>query len=608
MTANTDSKESVSCKSTTTYDEWRRSVEAELKGVPFEKKLITRTPEGIDISPLYRAEDIAGLKLAANPGEAPYLRGSRRADGSAVRWKISEEAGETEFSPLPALALALAKAKNGPAAPVPADPLGWLVSQGSLPMPLEACFDDLAEGVREAGKAGVDGAVVGVDAHLWHESGANAVQELAFAVAAGAEYWRQLGKRGITAADIAARTRASFAVGVDFFMEIAKLRAARVVWAKMAAAFGAGAAAQAVTIAARTAAFDKTVYDIHVNLLRLTTEALSAVVGGADEIAIRPFDEVTGEPSELGARLSHNLHAILAEEFSFDRQIDPAGGAWYVEVLTDQLARKAWALFQEIEKQGGLAAAIVAGGPQQLVAKAAADKQAQVDARRRPILGTTVQPNLREPAKEAPKAPAAPRKRASVPKPIKTFTALIAAATKRTTLPTLRIAWSQKRDAGPAAQALKPFRAAEGFEAVRRDGDAFLARTGKRAKVFLAKMGPPKQHKPRADFSTGFFVPAGFEIDGRKSFNTAEEAAAAAVASGAAIAVLCSTDDTYPQLAPAFAKAVKAAKPSVAVVLAGHPGESEAAFKAAGFDEFIHVRSNVRTTLIQLQRTAGVLS
>ena len=606
MTATDQLEKSPPSFPPATYADWRAAVEQELKGVPLEKKLMTRTPEGIDVQPLYRREDAAALKLTAAPGEPPYLRGARRPDERGRRWEACTEPSEYEFSPLPALALALKRPEKD--VPVRADPLGWLLSHGSLPMPLALCFDDAAEGMREAEKAGLSARIVGIGAHLWHEGGATAVQELAFALATGAEYWRRLLDRAVAPAQIAAHTHLGFAVGVDFFMEIAKLRAARVLWAKMTGAFGADAGAQKVFIAARTAAWDKTLYDPHVNLLRVTTQALSAVVGGADAIDIRPYDEVTGEPTELGERMSRNLHAILAEEFSFEHQIDPAGGAWYVEVLTEQLARKAWTLFQEVESRGGMAQAVLAGFPQSLVAKAAEDKQALVDTRRHPILGTTAQPNLREEPRNAPRAGAVDRaRRKSVPKSIKSFSALQTAAAKRTTLPTLRIAWTQKREAGPTAPALRPFRAAGGFETVRRTGDDFLTRTGKRARVFLARMGPPKQHKARADFAAGFFAIAGFEIDGRKSFATAEEAAGAATASGAAIAVLCSTDDTYPQLAPVFARRIKAARPALVVVLAGHPGGREQEFRAAGFDEFIHLRSNVRATLAQLQRLAGVL-
>ena len=592
-----------------TYADWRVAVEQELKGGSIEKKLVTRTPEGIDVQPLYRREDGEPLALAAIRGGESGLSGLRPADGSSWRWEARAGTPEVEFSPLPALALALNSAKPGAVVAIPGDPLGWLLKHGSLPMPLSSCFDDLADGVREADQAGVSGRTVWIGAEVWHESGATAVQELAFALATGADYWRQLVDRGITPAQIAARTQLGFAVGVDFFMEAAKLRAARLLWARMARAFGTGGEAETIFLAAATAVWDKTLYDPHVNLLRITTQALAAVVGGAEAIDIRPFDEVTGNATELGERMSRNLHDILAKEFCFEHQVDPAGGSWYVEVLTDQLARRAWTLFQEIERQGGMAKAVLAGFPQGLVAKAAAEKQSLVETRRRPILGVTVQPNLREEPRPAPAAAAPARtKRKSVPKPIKSFSALVAAAAKRTTLPTLRVAWTQKRDSGPTATALRTFRAAEGFEALRRAGDEHLARTGKRSRVFLAKMGPAKQHKGRADFSTGFFVVGGFEIDGRKRFATAEEAADAALASGAAIAVLCSTDETYPELAPAFARRIKAARPALVVVLAGLPAEREAEFRAAGFDEFIHLRSNVRATLAQLQRLAGVLS
>jgi methylmalonyl-CoA mutase len=595
-----------------TYADWRAAVEQELKGGSIEKKLVTRTADGIDVQPLYRRDDGAARALDAVHGAAPGLRGLRPAGGPAWRWEAHNGTSGVEFSPLPALALAMTSSRPAGVASVPADPLGWLLSHGSLPMPLGNCFDDLAEGVKEADRAGFSGHTVGIGAGIWHESGATAVQELAFAIATGAEYWRQLIDRGVTPAQIAARAQLGFAVGVDFFMEAAKLRAARVLWAKTARGFGADGDAQNVFLAAHTATWDKTLYDPHVNLLRITTQAFSAVVGGAEAIDIRPFDAVTGIATELGERMSRNLHDILAKEFCLEHQVDPAGGAWYVEVLTDQLARQAWALFQDIERQGGMAKAVLAGSPQGLATKAAADRQALVDTRRQPILGVTVQPNLREEPKPVPAAAApagsAGTRRTSVPKPIKSFSALIAAAGKRTTLPTLRIAWTQKRDSGPTATALRPFRAAEGFEALRRAGDEYLARTGQRARVFLAKMGPARQHKGRADFSTGFFVVGGFEIDGRKNFTTAEEAADAAIASGAAVTVLCSTDETYPELAPVFARRVKAAKPALTVVLAGPPGERELEFRAAGFGEFIHIRSNVQATLAQLQRLAGVLS
>ena len=611
MTAQPEQDNSLRPSPTAGYATWRSAVERELAGVPLEKKLVTRTIEGIEVQPLYRREDLPPGALAAVPGEPPYLRGTRRTGEPGWRWTAAIGPVEYDFSPLPGLAVALARSPDSPRAAVAAvaDPLGWLVSRGALPLPLADCYNDLADGLRLAGETGITSRIAGIGTECWHESGATAVQELAFALATGAETWRQMQDRGVAPAALAARTQLGFAVGVDFFMEIAKLRAARVLWSKLTAAFGGDAAAQKAWLRARTARWDLTLYDPHVNLLRLTTQALAAALGGADVIEIRPYDEITGGATELGRRLSRNLHDILAEESSLGGQIDPAGGSWYVETLTDQLARKAWALFQDLEQRGGMAAAILAGYPQELVAKAAEERRALVDTRRRPILGTTVQPNLRETPRRDAATPttAAGERRRSAPKAIRSFTALRAAAAKRTTLPTLRAAWIQKRGAGATAAALQPFRAAEGFEAVRRAGDDCLLRTGARARVFLAKIGPPAQHKARADFAAGFFAVGGFELDGKRTFATAPEAAGAAAASGAVIAVLCSTDDTYPELAPTFARDLKAARPATVVVLAGHPGSHEAEYRAAGFDEFIHIRANVRTTLAQLQRRAGLI-
>ena len=343
--------------------------------MPIEKRLVTRTREDIDVQPLYRREDAAAVALGRGVGEVIQGRSTPPREGRVWRWETWVGPSEPDFSPLPALAVALTRVRVDPptAAATAADPLGWLLSHGSLPMPLAACCDDLADGMREAAKAGTSLRIAAVGAHLWHECGATAVQELAFALATGAEYWRWLLNREIAPGQIGARTQLCLAAGVDFFMTVSKLRAARVLWTKMTAAFGHEAAGPPVFLVARTAARDKTLYDAYVNLLRLTTEALSAVIGGADAIDIRPFDEIAGTPTEFGARLSRNLHEILAGEFGLDRCADPAGGSWYVEVLTAQLARHAWTLFQEIEKRGGMAEAVLAGYPQSLVARSAED-------------------------------------------------------------------------------------------------------------------------------------------------------------------------------------------------------------------------------------------
>lgn len=614
--------------------QWRKTVEAELKGVPFEKKLVTRTPEGTALQPLYTRLDLAGVPdLGAAPGAAPYLRGTAASSAAGRTWEYCQEipaANAADFNrallgalmqgqncvSLPAKfavdsataaraldkvaidcvpvhldagAVAQLTATNYLAAveargianakltgSVTADPLGEWVKNGKLGAPLAAHLDALAEWTSAAQIAAPALRTVGVSTVAWSDAGATATQELAFALAAGVEYLRELARRDVAVATTAARMRFTFAVGPQFFSEIAKFRAFRLLWARVLVAFGAGAAAKDVLVHARTGAWNKTLHDVHVNMLRVTTEACSAVLGGVDSLHVSPYDEVCGTSDEISQRIARNVHTLLAEEFHFTDTSDPAGGSWYVEKLTDDFARRAWKLFQEIEALGGYAAALRAGMPQKLVNASAADKDDAISKRRAGLIGTNLFPNLRE-----------------KPPVVKT-SAAVASVT----------------GGCDEISAVKARRAAEGFEELRRAADGFAQRTGARPKVFVAKIGPVKQHKARADFTAGFFAVGGFEMAGKTAFETAEAAAQAAVASGAPIVVLCSTDETYPELVPAFGKTLKAAKPEVAFVLAGLPAEAAtvAAYRDAGVDEFIHVRANVREVLAKFLKKIGALT
>jgi methylmalonyl-CoA mutase len=413
------------------------------------------------------------------------------------------------------------------------------------------------------------------------------------------------------------RLRFSFAVGPQFFSEIAKFRAFRLLWARVAQAFTPKATQVRPAVHARTARWNKTVLDLHVNMLRGTTEALSAVLGGIDSLHIGPFDEIVGVADEFSRRIARNVHTLLAEEFRLLSPTDPAGGSWYVEKLTDELARKAWGLFQEIEKQGGCAAALRNGFIQKQVAAIAAEKADAVGKRRLGMVGTNLFPNLREKlvtarttadvtarkGEIAARRPKIERPSASAWSDL--FVAAQNAAEKGATIGQLST-WTVTAAGETAAVALTPRRASEVFENLRRASEAIAAKGAGRPKVFVAKMGPLTQHKARADFTAGFFAVGGFEMIAKETFETAEAAAAAAAKSGAPVAVLCSTDETYPTLAPAFAQALKAAKPEVTLVLAGLPAPDVAAtFKAAGFDEFIHIRANVAELLGKLLTKLG---
>ncbi|MFA5262864.1 MAG: methylmalonyl-CoA mutase family protein [Opitutaceae bacterium] len=677
--------------------QWRKTVEAELKGVPFEKKLVTRTPEGIALQPLYSRIDLAPIPhLDSRPGEAPFLRGFRDRDNKEGLWGVAQEitAGNvSEFNSallsglmcgqnsvvltadaatrsgqdpdeaaqnggcfcglsladtkdfavalsnvdllavpvhlragsdaraLGALYLDYARQRGVKASALhgslTADPIGEWVRTGALPVKIESLYDGLAEWSRFTATEAPGIRSVGVSARLWHEAGGTATQELAFALGTAVEYLRAFQSRGIAPGKAAAQFSFQFSIGSQFFMEIAKFRAFRLLWARVLSAFGSESSAARSALQARTSLYNKTLTDPHVNMLRVTTEALSAVLGGVDSLHVGPFDEVTGATDDFSRRIARNIHTLLAEEFGVARTADPSGGSWYIEKLSDELARKAWGLFQDIEKKGGFVAVLRTGEPQKLVAAAATDKDDAVAKRRSALVGTNLFPNLKEKmfakkpvdatAKAARAAALKARRPSSAPPAASDMASLIAAADKGATVGQLSRLTLGTAAATDSIQPLSCKRAAAGIEELRQSSGAFAAKTGSRPKVFLAKMGPVLQHKARADFAAGFFAVGGFESIAKQSFETPEAAAQAAAASGASVAVLCSTDETYPALVPTFAKAVKATKPGMIVVLAGLPADKAVVeqFKTAGIDEFIHIRASVRDLLAKLLKQVG---
>jgi methylmalonyl-CoA mutase len=598
--------------------EWRRAAEEALEGAPFEKKLVTRTPEGIALQPIYTRRDAETWSGGGEwPGLPPFTRGAEPLGARAHGWWIAQEisaATPAEFNG--AILEALPRGQNAVAltpeqcwadeaslatawagvdlAAVPllaraedrldefapaffahvrtarlplkalhggilADPIAAWLRHGGLTRPWDDALGAMAEITADIAHAHSPLRTIGLDASLWTDAGADAAQELGFALASGVEYLRALDARGLGVDVAGPRVLATFGLGSHFFLQIAKLRAARWLWARAIRAAGGGADAQRLRCHARTTRWNKSTLDPHVNLLRATSEAFAGIAGGATGLHVEPFDALPGPPSALGERLARNLQIILAEECQLGRVVDPAGGSWFVETLTRQLAEKAWEVFQDIEARGGMAAAIRAGYPQARVAEAARARLEAVETRREGLIGVNLHPNPREEV------------RAPVPRP-----------------------GIAPRERVEPVEALPARRRADPFEELRRRVAAGAARTGARPKVFLAQFGPRKQHAARAEFSSGFFAAGGFEIAPGPAFEAIEPAAAAARASGAPIVVLCSTDETYPELAPAFARALKAGPAAPLVVLAGLPAtpELQAQFRAAGVDEFIHLRAN----------------
>ncbi len=510
------------------------------------------------------------------------------------------------------------------------DPLGVLVSSGTLPVALENAYDAMAQLTAWArGHAPLLQTIV-VRGHPYHDGGGNAVQELAFAMATAVEYLDEMQARGISVDDAAVRMRFSFSVGSQFFMEIARLRAARLVWAQIVRAFGGGEEAQKMFIHVCTSAWNKTIYDPYVNLLRATTEAFAGVMGGADSIQVGAFDQAVRPADEFSRRIARNIQLILQKECKFTMPVDPPGGSWYVEKLTDSIAGKAWSLFQEVEARGGMSGALREGFPQAQVAQTAAKRKANIARRKDIFVGVNMYPNLDEKPLEAHPADheAVQRRQpaslagyrlstdqAGRQAALETLAgarenvveaavkAVLAGATLGDLARTLRVPGMSL----PAAGAIQAYRGAGIFEQLRKAAEAYRDKTGSRPRVFLANMGPIPQHKARADFTTGFFEAGGFAVIKNDGFPTVEEAARAAVDSGAPVVVICSTDETYPELAPPLTKLIKEAGSGITVILAGYPAEHVEAFKQAGVDDFIHMRSDCYNFLLDLQKRKGVM-
>jgi methylmalonyl-CoA mutase len=355
-------------------------------------------------------------------------------------------------------------------------------------------------------------------------------------------------------------------------------------------------------------------------MLRTTVEAFGGSLGGVASMHVAPFDEVMHEPDVFSRRIARNTHLILQEECNFTRLIDPAGGSWYVETLVDTLAKEAWKLFQEVEKQGGMAQALQAGFPQQQVDQIAQERAKALATRKDVLVGTNMYPNLYEkklPIRQLDHA-AIQKERAAAVKhsdgakaklgqvSSDNLAAAVEAAAAGATLGELTGALRPDASASVEITPLRIHRGSAMFEALRQNSEAYLERTGKRPQVFLATMGPIPQFKARADFTTGFLEVGGFEMIRLGGFSTPDEAAQAALDSGAGVVVICSTDDTYPDLVPPITQQIKAAKPDIMVIVAGYPSEHIENFKAAGVDDFIHLRANCYEMNVNLQQKIGV--
>ena len=513
---------------------------------------------------------------------------------------------------------------------VGADPIGQLVENGKNYASLDQLYDEMAETAKWAIKNAPSLRTIMVRDDVFSRGGASDVQDTAYVLAIAVEYIRQLMKRGLTIKEAAGQIFFGISMGANFFMQIAKLRASRPIWANIIKAFGGDEEDMAMHVHGRPALFFKTVFDPYVNMLRNTTEIFSGVVGGLDSYENEPFDEPIRKGDVFSRRIARNVQVMLQEEFGLLQPIDPSGGSWAVETLTKQIKEKIWAEFQAIEAKGGIVKALEEGYPQETIAKTLADRFKALEFRKDRIVGSNMYPNMTEELldpREEDHAALKKQRQADIDaylsdmddthkaeslkalKEAATLDAALKAFQAGATIGEIRAALN-KGGASETLKAIEPHRWSERFEDLRMTTEAYKkAHNGDNVKVFLANMGPIPQHKARADFSTSFLQVGEFDVELNNGFKTTDEAAAAAKESGADVAVICSTDKTYPEIVPDLAPKLRAALPKATIYLAGAaPKDLEPVYREAGVDDFISVKANCYEILRFLQKKKGMIN
>lgn len=625
-----DSKEKLfSDFSPVSTQEWMDKITVDLKGADFEKKLVWRTNEGFKVKPFYRQEDLEGLKTTEGlPGQYPYIRGIKKDDNT---WFIRQDITVNDAAEANAKALdILNKGVDSLGFHIKAKELNaeyldtllkdiccecvelnfstcqrhtlqlaqllvaYFQKKGYAPEKLKGSlnFDPISKMMQKGkdvsaviatGKELVETLAayphfrcIAVNSVQLNNAGAYIYQELGYALAWGNENLNQLVEAGVPAALAAKKIKFNFGISSNYFMEIAKFRAARMLWAdivkqyapkcprtdcKNTGADGTCYCACKMVAHAETSNFNLTLFDAHVNLLRTQTEAMSAAIAGVNSITVSPFDKAYETPDDFSERIARNQQLLLKEESHLNRIVDPAAGSYYIENLTVAIAKQAWDLFLSVEEAGGMLQAVKAGSIQEAVNQSNKARHEAVSKRKEILLGTNQYPNFNELAGD--KRPLDGCKKCGC-------------------------GGEAHEEEGTLAK-LETARAASEFEALRLETE----NSGKRPKAFMLTIGNLAMRQARAQFSCNFLACAGYQVIDNLGFASVEEGIEAAMKAQADIVVICSSDDEYAEYAiPAF----KALNGRAMFIVAGAPACMEE-LKAAGIENFIHVRCNVLETL-----------
>ena len=654
----------------TTYEQWKEEAVASLKGADFDKKLLSKTYEGITLEPIYTKESAETFAQRLSfPGADDYLRGVNSGGYLDEPWAIAQKMSicrpaeanavlkeelasgctaicldydklcisnvddlvtlfdgicleEPELnifagaSVMPLLGLFKARvSKQGFASHnyrgcVGADPIGVYALEGKS-ADLDCYYKQMGEAMKWTSDNMSDVRTIFIQGSVYHNAGASAVQELAASMATAIAYIDELLEQGFAINDIAKQIRFRFSLGANFFMEIAKLRAARTIWAQIIKAYNGDEEVCKLNVAANTSAFTSTVYDPYVNILRATSQAFSGVVGGVDAMTVLPFDDAIGESVELSRRVSRNIQIMMQNEFNLLSPVDPAGGSWYIETLTGELAEAAWGELQKIDAAGGIVAVLQSGSLQEEIGAVLKSRFKALSTRMEKAVGsnmyanTTEEPLERQVGCDCTLKPSTPEAVAAMTDLDNSVEKIEAAYLAGANVPDVMgaLCCGEAKEITPLAA----HRWTEEFEALRAATENHAAKTGNKIKVFLCNMGPIPQHKARAEFSTGFMEVANFEVLKNDGFATTDEAIAAAKASGAEVTVICSTDDTYPELVPVLAKGMKEACPGITILLAGVPApDMKSIYDEAGVDDYINVKADCLQILSNIQKERGI--
>lgn len=601
--------------------EWKDLIIQELKGGDYDKKMKWFTPDGFVVDPFFTEEDLEKILFHdAAPNTYPYVRGNKdqlndweicqlivvddpkTANAKAIECinggvtgiifhfqnhiqssdieillsgiqlqNISVHfAGAHSYSILLEILKEYRKNHNIQSfkGSFNFDSFAYYLTHGEY---YNSCSDNLNELkylLIEAGKHLPEFHIININGQIFANAGSTVTQELAYSLSAAHEYLVHMLEGGLKPDEILPRLKFTFAIGSSYFLEIAKLRAARMIWAKITEPYVQGNKELCnTTIHSVSSKENKAIFDSYNNILRTTTETMSAIIGGSNSILTIPFDDTWQPSNSFSERIARNIQHILKEESHFNKVIDPASGSYYIEELTALVAEKSWELFLEIEEKGGFISAMEQGFIKEAIEKTATEKYNQIAARKKNILGVNLYPNLNERMAD----------KILNPMPVSTN-----------------------------GKSLQPFRGAQAFEEIRLATGNYIVNGGIRPKVYLAQYGNLSMRIARAQFITNFFGIAGFEIIDDTPINNIEWTVNRILEHKADIVAICSSDDEYADLAPELASAIKKADKDIIVVIAGNPTNIADMLVTAGVDDFIHIKTNALESLKNYQKRLGI--